>query len=157
MMKTLLSFLISLLFCSGAFAEDCFERHAKANGLDADLLRAIACVESAGNPKAVGKNASSEDLGLMQINSSWFKRFHTSRSELLNDVCRNIEIASEILSDNFARIENPWEAVGAYNASCTKLKGEACETARKRYAWKVYRAYRSMNDAKREKLSRATS
>lgn len=156
-MKTFFFLLISLSFMPGAFAEDCFERYARLKGLDADLLRAIACVESSGNPKAVGKNASSEDLGLMQINSTWVKRFNTSRAELLNDVCRNIEIASEILSDNFSRIQNPWEAVGAYNASCTRLKGQACEEVRKRYAWKVYRAYQSMNDAKREKLGEAAS
>ena len=42
-------------------SEDCFDRIAKEKGLDADLLRAIAFVESSGNPSAVGRNASNEE------------------------------------------------------------------------------------------------
>ena len=84
-------------------SEDCFDRIAKEKGLDADLLRAIAFVESSGNPSAVGRNASNEDYGLMQINSTWLKRFKTSKSELLNDACFNVQVGAEILADNFSR------------------------------------------------------
>ena len=138
-------------------SEDCFDRIAKEKGLDADLLRAIAFVESSGNPSAVGRNASNEDYGLMQINSTWLKRFKTSKSELLNDACCNVQVGAEILADNFSRASHPWDAIGAYNAACTRLKGQDCINARQKYAWKVYRAYVSMSDAKRRKLRDVTS
>ena len=153
----LLIVLSALALSTSVHARDCFETHALAKGLDADLLRAIALVESSGNPNAVGKNSSSEDIGLMQINSSWLKRFNTTKKELLENVCINIEIVAEILSDNMKRLKNPWEAVGAYNAACTRLKGEDCIPARQTYAWKVYRALMSLSDAKRDKLRKVSS
>lgn len=133
---------------------DCFEEAALRFGLNADLLRAIALVESSGNPAAVGRNRTSEDLGLMQINSSWIARFNTSRGELLSNACRNIEIGAFILEDNFKKAAHPWEAVGAYNASCTRLKEDECTQVRRQYAWKVYRALAQMNDALRMRLAR---
>ena len=146
MKRLLLLMLLSLVGTSVSAAEDCFDRIAQKKGLDADLLRAIAFVESSGNPSAVGRNASSEDYGLMQINSGW-----------LNDACFNVQVGAEILADNFTRAAHPWDAVGAYNAACTRLKGQDCIDARQRYAWKVYRAYIGMSDAKRQKLRDVTS
>ncbi len=102
--RPLLIVLSALALSTSVNAQDCFETHALAKGLDADLLRAIALVESSGNPNAVGKNSSSEDIGLMQINSSWLKRFNTTKKELLENVCLNIEIGAEILSDNMKRL-----------------------------------------------------
>jgi hypothetical protein len=32
-----------------------------------------------------------------------------------------------------------WDAVGAYNAACTRLQPTDCAAARSRYAWQVYR------------------
>ena len=93
----------------------------------------------------------------MQINSGWLKRFKTSKSELLNDACFNVQVGAEILADNFTRAAHPWDAVGAYNAACTRLKGQDCIDARQKYAWKVYRAYKGMSDAKRQKLRDITS
>ena len=91
MKRLLLLMLFSFAGTCVSAAEDCFDRIAKEKGLDADLLRAIVFVESSGNPSAVGRNASSEDYGLMQINSGWLKRFKTSKSELLNDACFNVQ------------------------------------------------------------------
>lgn len=157
-MKRLLLLIFFCGFGNLSFAaEDCFDRIAKEKGLDADLLRAIAFVESSGNPSALGRNASSEDYGLMQINSGWLKRFKTSKSELLNDACFNVQVGAEILAANFSRAAHPWDAVGAYNAACTRLKGQDCINARQKYAWKVYRAYIGMSEAKRRKLRDVTS
>ena len=151
MKHLLLLILLAFAGTTVSAAEDCFDRIAQKKGLDADLLRAIAFVESSGNPSAVGRNASSEDYGLMQINSGWLKRFKTSKSELLNDACFNVQVGTEILADNFTRAVHPWDAVGAYNAACTRLKGQDCIDARQKYA------YIGMSDAKRQKLRDVTS
>ncbi len=55
----------------------CFESAARTYRIDPLLLVAIAEVESGMHPRAVGLNRRqgkviSEDVGLMQINSSWF-------------------------------------------------------------------------------------
>lgn len=154
-LKKKLPAILGLLFAGAVNATDCFEKHAKHFGVDADLLRSIALVESSGNPKAVGKNPGSEDLGLMQINSSWIKKKGTSRQELLHNACLNLKLGAEILSDNLKRFGNPWEAVGAYNASCSRLKGEDCRKARQNYAWKVYRAKKGLTEDKRNQLAEA--
>lgn len=149
LLATVLGF--SLFGMRPAFA-DCFELYGNQKGLMPDLLRAIALTESSGNPKAVAGPAGSQDLGLMQINSQWLSKWNLTRKDLLNNVCLNIDVASRILQDNFQRYSNPWEAVGAYNAGCSRLKGRDCTEARQRYAWKVYRHLQSMTDEKRQKL-----
>lgn len=152
-------FAIFLMFVLSlpAYAFDCFERHAKKHDLPSDLLRAIALVESSGNPKAVSGPKGYEDIGLMQINTSWLSIKKTTKNKLLNDVCLNVSIASEILADNFSRYPNPWEAVGAYNAGCSRLKGQACVDARQKYAWKIYQKLVSLTQKDRQKLSELTS
>ena len=52
MKRLLLLVLLSLAGSCVSAAEDCFDRIAQEKGLDADLLRAIAFVESSGNPSA---------------------------------------------------------------------------------------------------------
>lgn len=154
-MKYLAPMLLSAFFT--AAQANCFDRYGDKHGIEPDLLRAIALVESSGNPKATAGRGRFEDLGLMQINASWLSKLNLSRSDLLENVCLNVETGARILKDNFARFENPWEAVGAYNAGCSKLKGQACTDARQKYAWKVYRAMQSLTPNKVERLNRIAS
>lgn len=134
----------SLATCVAAHA-DCFEHHGRRFGLNPALLRAIALVESAGRPQAVNRNhqarTGSVDVGLMQINSAWLPTLarHGIAADDLRDPCTSIEVGAWILSDLVQRHGNSWDAVGAYNASCSELKGAACVRARATYAWKVYR------------------
>lgn len=93
----------------------------------------------------------------MQINSQWLSKWNLSKSELLNNACLNIEIAAKILKDNLMRFDNPWEAVGAYNAGCSKLKGQDCTDARQKYAWRVFKNLQSLDDKTREKLKAVAS
>ncbi len=139
-----------------AFA-DCFEIHGQNIGVSPDLLRAIAITESSGNPAAVAGPKGSQDLGLMQINSQWLSKWNLSKQELLNNACLNIEVGARILKDNLSRYDNPWEAVGAYNAGCSRLKGQACLEARQKYAWKVFKNLQSLDDKTRKKLQAIAS
>ncbi|MFH2081171.1 MAG: transglycosylase SLT domain-containing protein [Pseudomonadota bacterium] len=60
----------------------------------------------------------------------------------LYDACTSVKLGAWVLANNFNRFGASWEAVGAYNAACTRLKGDACRRARNGHAWKVYRAMR---------------
>lgn len=103
-------------------------------------------VESGGRSSAVNVNrhlagSASIDVGLMQINSAWLPKLarHGVTAADLRDPCTSIEVGAWILSGLVQRLGDTWEAVGAYNAGCTELKGSACTKARSSYAWRVYR------------------
>lgn len=126
----------------------CFDQAAARYGVSADLLRAIARVESSLNPAAVNEShvasTGSVDLGLMQINSrhleSGLRATGITRKDLLSDPCLNTMVGAWLLADHLRRHGQDWNGVGSYNAACTRLKGAGCTEARNRYAWKVYRA-----------------
>ena len=127
---------------------NCFEDAARRYGVDAGLLRAVATVESGMRPGAVGINASSgtRDLGLMQVNTSWLPklaRYGIDEVTLL-EPCTNVKVGAWVLADALQRHGQTWEAIGAYNAACTRLRGDACTQARSRYAWRVYRQLQRM-------------
>lgn len=114
---------------------------AEAYGVDARLMRAIACVESGFNPKATGDHGHSH--GLFQINDFWLKRYGVPVDAIYRpDV--NAMWAAFILRRCFDRYPHHfWRAVGCYNAG----SATAPDSIRGRYAWRVYRAMR------RERLS----
>ncbi|WP_042958395.1 lytic transglycosylase domain-containing protein [Erwinia tasmaniensis] len=123
----------------------CFRNAGERFSVDWRLLKAIAEVESSLNPGAIGLNRKagvvvSEDVGMMQINSSWYPvldKMGISRKELLNNPCQNIHVGAWILASNIMNNGVNWESVGAYNAG---FKG-ANAPFRMRYAKKVYARY----------------
>lgn len=130
-----------------ASSAHCFEQAGERYGVSPQLLRAIARVESGLRAHAVNRQherrTGSYDIGLMQINSRWLptlSAYGIDERALVSDPCRNVMVGAWILAGNFARYGAGWEAVGAYNAACTALKGDECARARSRYAWRVYRA-----------------
>lgn len=126
---------LALIEAGEAPYASCFDQAAARYQVDPVLLRAIARVESGFNPAAIGKNASSEDIGVMQINSSWLPTLarHGISREHLFDPCLNIHIGAWVLSQNIASMGATWKAVGAYNARS--------EDKRQVYVGKVWKAY----------------
>lgn len=122
----------------------CFDAAGAATGTSPALLRAIAKAESGLNPRAVNdrhfSTTKTMDIGLMQINTSWLpalQRYGITTSSLY-DPCTNVTVGAWILSDLIQRLGDNWDAVGAYNASCTRLGAAECRAARSRYAWRVH-------------------
>ncbi|AOJ10110.1 lytic transglycosylase domain-containing protein [Burkholderia mayonis] len=115
---------------------DCIDDAAAFHGVNARLLRVIAEYESSMSTHAVNRNKNgSEDLGLMQINSSWLPtlaRYGIRREHLYNG-CVSAYVGAWILASNVRRFGPTWKAVGAYNA-VTSSKQLA-------YASAIYRRY----------------
>jgi len=119
----------------------CWEQASARYGVPAELLYAIAKVESGLNPAAIGDNrknggvGTGYGVGLMQIDSSWLPRlkreFGITREHLF-EPCLNLHVGAWILADNIARMGYNWDAVGAYNAKTS---------------WKRVRYARKVNDA----------
>lgn len=128
------------LTASPAASAMCFREAADRYKVSETLLRAIAKTESNFNAKAIGRNEDgSEDLGVMQINSSWLPtlaRYGIGRHELLSDPCINVNVGAWVLADNISRHGDTWKAVGAYNAR-SPLKQEI-------YVRKVYTNFRQV-------------
>ncbi|MBB3211518.1 soluble lytic murein transglycosylase-like protein [Herbaspirillum sp. Sphag1AN] len=121
----------------------CFDEAGKKHAIDPLLLEAIAYVESSMNPKAVNVNRNgTQDIGLMQINSSHLQRLEkqgVTRELLLSDSCLSVMVGAEILAQFIARFGYTWRAVGAYNAGAGL--GKQRDELRDRYAQKVVKQY----------------
>ena len=118
------------------------------------LVKAIARHESGLNPLAInvaGKSyypstreeaeaiikkalnaGQSFDVGLMQVNSWWIKKYDIPPASLL-DPERNTAWGTWILSQELARNGFNWQAVGKYHSPDAE-RG-------RQYAWRVYAAY----------------
>lgn len=146
--------LTTLLIClSGLSARciaadasaDCWTQAAQQYGVSAQLLYAVASAESGLNPRAINSSHKARtgtvDIGLMQINSGHLPRLAAAgiSEASLFEPCTNIKVGAWLLADAFARHGVSWNAVGSYNAACTRLKGDECTAARSKYAWRVYR------------------
>ncbi|QGZ66966.1 transglycosylase SLT domain-containing protein (plasmid) [Paraburkholderia acidisoli] len=98
---------------------DCLDDAAAYRHISAQLVRAIARQESGMRADAVNTNRNgTEDIGLMQINSSWLPtlaRFGIRREHLFN-ACVNAYVGTWILASNIRQFGPTWKAVGAYNS-----------------------------------------
>ncbi len=147
-------FFLTVLTLVGSLcgsAKACWDQAASRYGVSAELLYAVARVESDLNPQAVNRThiqrTGSYGIGLMQIDSRHLPklaRFGITERHLY-EPCTNIQVGAWLLADVMSRHGASWEAVGAYNAACTQLKGPSCQQARSRYAWKVYQKLPSVS------------
>lgn len=126
--------LAAVMALSSGGAGACWEEASERYGVNPHLLYAIAKTESSLNPRAINRNKNgSYDIGLMQINSSWFptlRKYGVHEKQLL-EPCTSIHVGAWILAQNMQRMGNSWDAVGAYNSTKPDL--------RLKYAKKVYR------------------
>jgi len=113
------------LVAGQAQATFCFDEAAAHYDVPVELLKAIAKVESGFNARAVHRNSDgSEDIGGLQINSSWLpvlRKYGITRQDLF-DPCINTYIGAWVLAKNIQSLGYNWTAIGAYNAKSDKKR-----------------------------------
>ena len=113
--------MLAIVAClvSSPSRADCLDDAARYHRVSVQLVRAIAQQESGMRANAINTNRDgSEDIGLMQINTSWLRklsRYGITRRELF-DACVNAYVGTWILASNIKQFGPTWKAVGAYNA-----------------------------------------
>lgn len=119
---------------SGYSIAECIQSAANFYEVSDALLYVIAMQESEMNPLALNKNPTSEDIGIMQINSRWLPTLNAraglTKADLF-DPCVNIHVGAWVLRGNLNRYGPTWRAVGAYHASSKR------PDLRERYAVKI--------------------
>lgn len=143
-MKKASIILIILLvsFCAFAYDDECLQRAAVRYEVPEIIIRAIIDAESKGNRLALnieGKSffpksdyeaeqiikkhkGKSLDVGLMQVNSFWFKKLGVSPAYGLSE-CFNINFGTWILAYEIKRSGLNLEAIGKYH-SPDRIKGD---------------------------------
>lgn len=120
--------VIALVLCASRPAlADCFDSAGTYQGVSAPILRAIAWVESRGNPSAVHHNANgSTDIGELQINSVHLRELavYGINAEGLRNECVNIYVAAWHLKKQMVKYGNTWNAVGAYHSENPRLRDQ---------------------------------
>lgn len=118
---------------------EAFVRSANKYGLDANLLAAVAFVESGYFVGAVNKR--SNDFGLMQVNLYNIRAMGLSKERLLTDIEYSIDAGAQILAyfaKRYRKVEGS-EWVCRYNIGTRAKKGALARIC-VRYSAKVRRA-----------------
>lgn len=91
--------------------------------------------------KTAWDKRQSFDVGMMQINSYWFKKYNITLEEVL-DPQKNINMGVWILANEIKRYGLTWRAVGAYHTPLARNPERA-----KRYALGVIALMRKISDS----------
>lgn len=144
---------LTLLCLTGTAQADCWQLAASRYHIDPLLLYAIAKVESGLNPNARNINSdSSQDIGLMQINSRHLPtlaQWGITEQNLITQPCTSVMVGAWILAGFIQQKGYGWQAVGAYNAGAKPGRDER----RTRYALAVWRYYGALLQ-QRQQLAR---
>jgi len=134
-------FSMILFVATAAHADElCFEEAGVEYGINPQILKAIARVESNYKPRAINWNKNGTyDFGVMQINSSWYYALGKEWWMTLGDPCSNIRGGAKILSGCMKKYGYTWEAIGCYNSQTP--------SKRDRYAQSVYRQLKNIQQA----------
>ena len=157
--------LCLMLLSLPARARDLFSDPCARAGMPRSLAVAIARQESSLNPFAVNvqgreirprsyeeaariileahQAGKSYDVGIMQINSQWTRRWKMNPLDLL-DPKVNIRLGISILEQEIRRYGMGWLAVGKYHSPNLE-RG-------RRYAWRVYQYMKGIKGKKDETL-----
>lgn len=130
---------------------NCFDDAAAFHHVNANVLRAIAWIESHNQPAAKHVNENgSIDYGVMQINSIHLRqlsRYGVDASVLMQP-CKNVYIAAWHLRNQIVRYGNTWAAVGAYHSATPALRdGYAAQVSRILRGWHLLNAPRTQDVA----------
>jgi soluble lytic murein transglycosylase-like protein len=142
--------IIMILFiATGAEADSlCFDEAGGQYGINPQILRAIAKVESNFNPRAVNRNTNGTyDFGVMQINSSWGYTLGKEWWSTLGDPCTNIKAGAKILASCMQKYGYTWEAIGCYNS---QTPGK-----RDKYAMVVFKQLQRIERDERQNASKS--
>ena len=116
-----------------------FKEAGKRYGVDPKVLLAIGMTESKLNPHAINRANRNKtiDVGIMQINSWWFKRLkrYTKDLNVLYDARFNIHVGAWVFRKCTNRFGTTWRAVDCYN------KGENKAHNNSRYVRLVNKNY----------------
>lgn len=115
---TTFAIAVLLFMATGAAAEPlCFDEAGSQYGINPQILRAIAKVESNFDPRAINWNTNGTyDFGVMQINSIWAPTLGLERWNTLGDPCSNIKTGASILANCMKKYGYSWEAIGCYHS-----------------------------------------
>lgn len=120
----------------------CWTAAARYQNLNPWLLQAIGWVESRHDPNAVHLNHDGTvDLGLMQINSSWWgqlRGYGITRADLRN-ACISTYVGAWVLRQAWDRYGNSWKFIAAYNTGTVSTRAQYRTGLA--YARRVYQAY----------------
>lgn len=138
--------LVALVWSNKALAY-CWDEVAARYDIEAELLQAIAAVESGYQAGAMNYSNSNgtRDIGLMQINSIHLPRLlkqGITEERLLSEPCLSVEVGASILAGFIQRFGYNWTAVGSYNVG--PGPGPQREALRMRYAQKIWARYEAL-------------
>jgi len=139
--------LLAVLVWSNEALAYCWEEVAARYDIEAELLQAIAAVESGYRAHAMNYSNSNgtRDIGLMQINSIHLPRLlkqGITEERLLSEPCLSVEVGASILAQFIERFGYNWTAVGSYNVGAGM--GPEREALRMRYAEKIWARYEEL-------------